>query len=120
MWAAVDDAVKNPGITFHVELRLRHADGSWRHVVSPRTPGLVKDVLLGPCAAPGPFCRVLSRIGAGSPRRLPRVFSLVGSPALLPVAARPYRSVPVISPRTPVHVWSFMCGMGTIAWGLTQ
>lgn len=34
---AVADALSNPGTPSHVELRLRHADGSWRHLESTCT-----------------------------------------------------------------------------------
>ena len=42
----VAEAVENPGTTFPVELRLRHADGSWRHVES-RCTSLLDDPAVG-------------------------------------------------------------------------
>jgi diguanylate cyclase (GGDEF)-like protein/PAS domain S-box-containing protein len=42
----VAEAVSNPGSTFHMELRLRHADGSWRHVESSCT-SLLGDPAVG-------------------------------------------------------------------------
>jgi diguanylate cyclase (GGDEF)-like protein/PAS domain S-box-containing protein len=42
----VGEAIKNPGTTFPVELRLRHADGSWRHLES-RCTSLLDDPAVG-------------------------------------------------------------------------
>jgi len=42
----VAKAVRNPGVTPRIELRLRHADGSWRHIESACT-SLLDDPVVG-------------------------------------------------------------------------
>ncbi|HEV2744147.1 MAG TPA: PAS domain S-box protein [Rubrobacter sp.] len=46
VWEIVADAVKSPGIPFHLLFRLRHADGSWRHMESKCT-SLLDDPAVG-------------------------------------------------------------------------
>ena len=46
VWEVIADAIKSPGIPFHLRFRLRHADGYWRHMESNCT-SLVDDSAVG-------------------------------------------------------------------------